>query len=322
MKTSRVTQAVLALLLLAFVTSLPVRAQTASTGTILGMVKDPSGAVVPGAGIELIDTATKVVRSTVTNEVGRYTFTAVRPGTYSVTAAASGFQKSVIPGVVVEISKSYTIDLQLKIGQANQEVVVTASAGAELQTMDATVGDTLGGELLKLLPSIDRNVTSLLLLQPSATPVEGEGTRSSRYGGQVAGAQSDQNVFLLDGGNITSGVSGNSDYWTNFNGTAEGAIPTPSESIREFRVGTTNQMASFSGAGGSQVMLVTKSGTDKYHGSLYDYLLNDNLNANTWQRNRLETGAAGNQRQPVRRQLRRPHSMAAKKPGDSFFPPL
>jgi hypothetical protein len=285
--TNRVARVGLTLLFLTFVTSLPVRSQTASTGTVLGMVKDPSGAIVPNAAVELIDAATQVVRTTVTNEVGRYTFTAVRPGTYSVTAAAPGFQKSVIPSLAVEISKSYTIDFQLKIGQATEQVVVTASAGAELQTLDATVGDTVGGQLLELLPSIDRNVTSLLLLQPSATPVEGEGTRSSRYGGQVAGAQSDQNVYVLDGGNITSGVSGNSDYWSNYNGTSEGAIPTPSESIREFRVGTTNQMASFSGAGGSQVMLVTKRGTDQYHGSMYDYLQNDNLNANSWQRNRL-----------------------------------
>jgi hypothetical protein len=194
-----------------------------------------------------------------------------------------------VPDLIVEVSKSYTVDFTLKIGQSSEKVVVTAGAGAELQTLDATVGDTLRGDMLMLLPSVDRNVASLLLLQPSAIPVEGEGTRSSRYGGQVAGAQSDQNVFVLDGGNITSGVSGNSDYWSNFNGTAEGAIPTPSESIQEFRVGTTNQMASFSGAGGSQVMLVTKSGTDRFHGSLYEYLQNDNLNANSWERNRLLT---------------------------------
>ena len=275
-------------LLLVLCVALPMQAQMASTGAVFGVVSDPSGAVVPGAAIELIDAATQAIRTTVTNEAGRYTFTAVKPGTYSITAAASGFQKSVVQVLVVEVSKSYTLDFSLKIGAASEQVIVTASAGAELQTLDATVGDTLGGDMLTLLPSIDRNVASLLLLQPSATPVEGDGTRSSRYGGQVAGAQSDQNVFVLDGGNITSGVSGNSDYWNNFNGTAEGAIPTPSESIQEFRVGTTNQMASFSGAGGSQVMLVTKRGTDSYHGSAYDYLQNDNLNANNWQRNRLK----------------------------------
>ncbi len=235
------------------------------------------------------------------------------------TAAASGFQKSVITSLAVEISKSFTIDFQLKIGLATEQVVVTASAGAALQTLDATVGDTLGGQMLELLPSIDRNVTSLLLLQPSATPVEGEGTRSSRYGGQVAGAQSDQNVYVLDGGNITSGVSGNSDYWNNFNGTSEGAIPTPSESIREFRVGTTNQMASFSGAGGSQVMLVTKSGTDKYHGSAYDYLQNDNLNANSWTAQPAEAAASGNQRQQVWRQLGGPLPGLHKRLETQFF---
>lgn len=276
------------LLLLALCAAVPAEAQTANTGTVLGVVRDPSGAVVPGADVELIDTATQAVRTTVSNETGRYTFTAVKPGTYNVAATASGFQKSVVQNVVVEVSKSYTIEFTLQVGAASEQVVVTASIGAALQTLDATVGDTLGGDMLTLLPSIDRNVAGLLLLQPSATPVEGEGTRSSRYGGQVAGAQSDQNVFVLDGGNITSGVSGNSDYWSNFNGTAEGAIPTPSESIQEFRVGTTNQMASFSGAGGSQVMLVTKRGTDNYHGSLYDYLQNDNLNANSWVRNRLK----------------------------------
>ena len=156
--------------------------QTANTGTVLGMVRDPSGAVIPGADVELVDSATQAVRTTVTNETGRYTFTGVRPGEYSVAAAAAGFQKTVYQSLTVEVSKSYTIDLQLRIGLSSEQVVVSTSAGAELQTLDATVGDTLGGDLLQLLPSIDRNVANLLLLQPSATPVEGEGTRSSRYG--------------------------------------------------------------------------------------------------------------------------------------------
>jgi hypothetical protein len=264
-------------------------AQTANTGTVLGVVKDPTGAVIPGAEVQLVDTAIQAVRSTVANEAGRYSFTAVRPGQYSVSAAASGFHKAIVPSLTVEVSRSYTIDFELQVGQTSDQVVVTATAGAELQTLDATVGDTLGGDLLELLPSVDRNVAKLLLLQPTATPVEGENTRSSRFGGQVAGAQSDQNVFILDGGNVTSGVSGNSDYWNAFNGSPEGAIPTPSESIQEFRVATTNHMASFSGAGGSQVMLVTKRGTDRFHGSLYEFLQNDKLNANGWERNRLST---------------------------------
>jgi hypothetical protein len=263
-----------------------VRSQTANTGTVLGVVTDPSGAVVPGADVELKDAATGTVRTTATNEAGRFTFVAVKPGTYSVTVSAPGFQKSVVGSQVVEVSKSYTLNFSLKIGASTELVVVTASAGAQLQTLDATLGDTLGGEMLLMLPSLERNVTNLLLLQPIAMPQQAEGA-SSRYGGQVAGAQSDQNTFVLDGGNVTSGVSGNSDYWTNYAGAPEGAIPTPVESIQEFRVATSNQVASFSGSGGSQVMLVTKRGGDKYHGSVYEYLQNRSLNANTWDRNRV-----------------------------------
>ncbi|MBZ5497810.1 MAG: carboxypeptidase-like regulatory domain-containing protein [Acidobacteriia bacterium] len=262
------------------------QAQTANTGTVLGVVADPSGAIVPGADVELKDLATGDVRTAVTNEIGRFTFVAVKPGTYSITVAAPGFQKSVVEKQVVEVSKSYNLNFTLKIGMSSETVVVTAAAGAELQTTDATVGDTLGGDMLLKLPSLDRNVASFLLLQPSAMPQQAE-TQSSRYGGQVAGAQSDQNTFVLDGGNVTSGVSGNSDYWTNYQGAPEGAIPTPVESIQEFRVATSNQVASFSSSGGSQVMLVTKRGGDKYHGSAYEYLQNKSLNANTWDRNRL-----------------------------------
>jgi len=278
--------AVLLIALICLMSPALVLAQTANTGTVMGVVTDPSGAIVPGADVELKDAATGTVRSTATNEVGRFTFVAVKPGTYSVTVSAPGFQKAVVGAQVVEISKSYNLNFSLKIGASTEVVTVTASAGAQLQTLDATLGDTLGGDLLRMLPTLDRNVTNLLLLQPIAMPQQAEGA-SSRYGGQVAGAQSDQNTFVLDGGNVTSGVSGNSDYWTNYAGAPEGAIPTPVESIQEFRVATSNQVASFSGSGGSQVMLVTKRGGDKYHGSLYEYLQNKSLNANTWDRNRV-----------------------------------
>jgi hypothetical protein len=281
----RIALSVLLVLFLAYGLT---NAQTANTGTVLGVATDPSGAVIPGADIQLIDSATGTGRGTLTNEAGRYTFVAVKPGAYSVSATAPGFQKSVVRTLLVEVSRSYTIDFSLKIGQSTEQVVVTSTAGAELQTMDSTVGDAVGGDLLMALPSLERNVTNLLLLQPTAMPQQAEGT-SSRYGGQVAGAQSDQNTFVLDGGNVTSGVSGNSDYWTNYNGAPEGAVPTPVESIQEFRVATSNQVASFSGSGGSQVMLVTKRGGDKYHGSAYEFLQNKSLNANTWDRNRLHT---------------------------------
>ncbi len=263
-----------------------VLAQTAGTGTVIGAVTDPSGASVPAAKIELQDVRSGVVRESVTNSAGRYAIVGVLPGMYSVKASHPGFQDMVVPQVVVEVGKSYTIDLELRIGAAQTVIEVTTTPGAELQTLDASVGNAVGGDTLLMLPTLQRNVTSLLLLQPTSMPQQASG-QNSTLGGQVAGAHSDQNSIVLDGSNITNGTSGNNDYLTNFTGGPEGAIPTPVESIQEFRVSTSNPSASFSGASGSETVLVTKRGANQFHGSGYWYLQNDDLNSNTWDRNRL-----------------------------------
>jgi len=258
-------------------------AQNANTGTVFGVITDPSGAVIPAATVMLHDVATGQERTATTNEVGRYNFASVNPGNYSIKATAAGF-RSTASNVTVEVGKSFTVNLALTVGQASQTVEVTGTGGADLQTLDATVGETLGGNTLLLLPSQQRSVSSLLLLQPASAPLQ-QGNQGSSVGGQVAGAQSDQNTILLDGSNITNGVSGNSDYYTNFRGGPEGPIPTPAESIQEFRVSTNNPNASFGGSAGSQVLLVTKRGTNTLHGSAYEYFQNSALNANSWDRN-------------------------------------
>jgi hypothetical protein len=258
-------------------------AQNINAATVLGVVTDPSGAVVPKAKVELLDIATGKTRSVATNDSGRYSFSAVNPGNYTVKASAQGF-RTTTSNFNVSVGKSYDMDLQLAVGNAQETVEVTGNVGTELQTMDATIGSTLGGDTLAMLPSQQRNVSSLMLLQPASVPQQ-QGNQTASVGGQVAGAQSDQNTIILDGANITNGVSGNSDYYTNFRGGPEGPIPTPVESIQEFKVSTNNPNASFAGASGSQVMLVTKRGSNQFHGSGYEYFQGDNLNANTWDRN-------------------------------------
>lgn len=261
-------------------------AQTAGTGTIIGTIADSSGGVVPGASVELQDVTTAIVRTTIANSAGRYAFIGVLPGTYSLKAGNPGFQETVVPQLVAEAGKSYTVNLELKVGQATQVVEVTSTPGAELQTLDSSIGSAVGGEALLMLPSLQRNATSLLLFQPTSMPQQAS-SQNSTLGGQVAGAHSDQNTIVLDGGNITNGTSGNNDYLTNFTGGPEGSIPTPIESIQEFRVSTSNPTASFSGSSGSETVLVTKRGSNDFHGSAYWYHQNDELNANTWDRNRL-----------------------------------
>ena len=261
-------------------------AQSANTGTLIGTATDASGAVVPGARVELRDVSTNATRTAITNAAGQYSFPGLPPGAYSVKATGTGFREFTVPQIAIEIGQSYTVNVQLEVGTAQQVVEVTATPGAELQTLDSSVGSAVGGDTLMMVPTLTRNVASLLLLQPTSVPQQAS-SQGSSYGGQVAGAHSDQNSIVLDGGNVTNGTSANSDYFVNFNGGPQAAIPTPIESIQEFRVSTSNHTASFSGASGSETILVTKRGSNQFHGSGYWYLQNSDLNANTWASNRL-----------------------------------
>lgn len=273
-------------LLLVFLSAYPSAAQTMTTGQVVGQITDPSGAAIAAAKVDLRDLATSALRSTTTNNQGQYVFPQVTPGTYSVTVTAPGFVQTVAPSVTVEVEKTSMINLNLKLGSTSEVVEVQSTTGAELQTLDSAVGNTIGGEQLLELPTLERNTTSLLLLQPLAMPQQFT-SQTSRYGGQVAGAKSDQNKFLVDGAEITNPISGNTDYYKNFRGGPEGAIPTPVESIQEFKVETNNPNGSLSLGGGAQVVMVTKRGKDPIHGSAYEYYRGSALNANRWDANRL-----------------------------------
>src|SRR5215468_9336391 len=145
---------------------------------------------------------------------------------------------------------------------------------------------------LENIPSLARDATALLLLQPLANPgfnspgspnLTGEGDNT---GGQVAGARSDQNTFLLDGGDASDSTAGGGQYsGTNFGATPRAVVPTPVESLEEFRVVTTNATAGFSRSAGGEVQMVTRRGGNTFHGAAYEYLQNNDLNANTWTRN-------------------------------------
>jgi hypothetical protein len=159
---------------------------------------------------------------------------------------------------------------------------VEAAAGAELQTANSTVGSTLSGDSLLLLPNLGRDASSLVTLQVGVTP-----------GGQVGGTQNDQSSFHLDGGNNSDDMAGTySTYTTGNGGGISGVAPTPVESIEEFQVGISNQSADFNGAAGGQVQMVTKRGTSQFHGALYDYYFGTNVGAaNSWKNN--HTPSAG-----------------------------
>ena len=259
----------------------PVMAQSAATGAVAGLVKDQQGAPVPGAEVQLTDLSTNAPRITATNDAGRYSFNSIPPATYDLTVTKPSFALAKVKDQTVEVGQALTLDVELAVGATTTTVEVTASAGAELQTNSATVGSTLSGDSLLLLPNLGRDATSLATLQVGVTP-----------GGQVAGTQSDQGAFHLDGGNNSDDMAGNySTYTTSNGGGPSGVAPTPVESMEEFKVGITNQTADFNGAGGSQVQMVTKRGTNEFHGALYDYFFATNVGAaNSWKNDHTPSG--------------------------------
>jgi hypothetical protein len=258
----------------------PAAAQTANTGMVLGTVTDPGGAVVPGASAVLTNAATNEARTATTNDVGQYVFPSVSPGVYSLKISKQGFATTSIASIKIDVTKSYTYDLKLEIRSGSEVVEVTAEARAELQTTDAVVGNVIGGTALMHLPTLQRDSRELLTLQPGSTPYESSnGGGFGDSGGTVAGARSDQNAFNLDGIDITDNVIAGG-------GNQVPIIPISVEGVDEFRVGITNNNASFGRASGGQINLVSKGGGNVYHGSGYWFHQNSALNANTWDNNR------------------------------------
>src|SRR5580700_1237842 len=265
--------------------------QSASTGTVAGTVTDPSGAAVAAETVTLTAKATNSPRSGSTNENGRYTFVDIPAGTYDVSVSKPGFRISRLSGQTVNVGTALTLNVTLEIGSVAESVEVTAS-NAELQTLNATVGNTISGTALESLPSVSRDASTFFTLQPGVSP-----------DGSVAGAAMDQNSFQLDGGQNTNDMDGSMNIYTpsfagdvtggliskevtgNPGGGPTGVMPTPIDSIEEFKVSTTNQTADFNSSAGSQVSMVTKRGTNAWHGTVYEYYLDNNWSANTFDNN-------------------------------------
>src|SRR5215467_10976007 len=261
----------------------PVRAQSTSSGTVSGMVTDQQGAVVPGADVTLTDTATSASRKTTTNDSGRYTFVNVAPGIYDISVSRTGFQRAVVTAQKVTVGVVSTADIAMQVGSVSETVTVTATSGTELQTTTAAVGTVITGKDLDIITNLGRDANSLFVLQPAVAPT-----------GEVAGAVRDQNTYQLDGGNNSDDMAGTNSTYTQAagfigsaatGGTPSGVMPTPAESIEEFRVSTNNMAADFNGSAGGQISMVTKRGTNQWHGAAYEHYFGSNFGANTWQNN-------------------------------------
>jgi len=281
-----------ALICLLVVSVAPAWGQATNTGIIIGSVFDNTNAFVPGAAVSITQTTTGNVRSTVTDKSGRFVFADVDPGSYAVKVTKQGFSSTVIADQVVAIGTTLTENVKLEVGSISTTVTVTEAPGAELQTMNATVGTTLSGAIILNLPNVSRDASTLAILQPG-----------QNINGNVGGVATDQNTFQLDGGFATDDMSGDNNTYiasfgsdtaggvgamhsAGFNQTPSAVVPIPVSSVEEFKVSTANQTADFNGGAGSQMQLVTKRGTNALHGSAYDYYSDTAFaGANTWDNN-------------------------------------
>jgi len=262
----------------------PVWAQSSTAGTVAGQVTDETNAAVPGTRVKITEPSTNDSQETMTNDAGRYVFSQVPPGTYNISFTKAGFSTYDVNAQGVEVGVVLTLNAKLKVGSTSTTVEVTAATGAELQTMNATVGNTLTSQSLLLLPNLGRDVTAMAVLQPATTP-----------GGYTAGSYQDANTYMLDGMNVTDDMAGNTiGYQTNYSGIGgsqgggipSGVIPSPIESIEEFKVSVANGTSDFNNSSGAQVQMVTKRGTNQFHGSGYGFYFDNAIgNANSWTNN-------------------------------------
>ena len=296
-KWTRLVEFILVAMLIALSPS-KMLAQLAGSGSVGGTVADPSGAAVAGATVALTDTSTNAVRTATTNESGRYFVANVLPGTYDVTITKTGFRQAKLTKQVVSVGTDLTLNVTLELGAITQTVEVTAS-NTDLQTMNATIGNTVNGSTLESLPGLGRDVSSFVTLQPGVSP-----------DGSVGGTVVDQANFMLDGGNNSNDMDGSGGVYNPSFGDdptgglfsnpnnpisginaginsnqPSGVMPTPIDSVEEFKVATSNQTADFNNSSGMQVSIVTKRGTSAWHGTAYEYYLDNNFSGNTWQNN-------------------------------------
>lgn len=264
-----VAMAVLALL------AVPLRAQLYS-GTITGVVSDPTGAVIPGAKVTLTDITKGYAFSATSDAVGRYILRNIPPSTYTLAVSAAGFKSYTRTGIVLDVNQNATANVGMELGTTTQTVQVSGAAPL-LATQDATTGQEVNRTYINDLPLVGRGVFDLAFLAPGVSPAAGRAFGDS---GGVA------NNFVSNGGrNATSDILLDGVSTTDYEQNGGIIVPlyTPSvDAVQEFKVQQNNFSAEIGFSGNTVLNVVMRSGTNQIHGSAYEFLRNQALDANNW----------------------------------------
>lgn len=269
------------LMILFFSSSATIQAQ-ATSGTAVGTITDATNAAVVGAQVTLTNNGTGDMRTANTNSTGGYQFVNVSPGNYKLEVQAPGFKRFTQTSVTVQVGSSTRVDVALQVGAVDQSVEVTTQA-ALLETQQATVGQVVEGRSVTEMPLNGRNVLNLVALAPGVVPLQNvqssdaaTGMRGTFAGGNymISGGIPNAGVQFVDGGTINTGYIN-----------ALAFVPSQ-DAIQEFKVEANNISPEYGGTENGVVAMVTKSGTNQFHGSAFEYLRNTVLNANTFFGNR------------------------------------
>ncbi|MGB7022708.1 MAG: carboxypeptidase-like regulatory domain-containing protein, partial [Candidatus Acidiferrales bacterium] len=242
-----------------------------ATTSLRGAVTDPSNAAIPNATVTLTNTDTNLQRKTTTDQEGSYVFSQVLPGHYTLVVEGAGFSKFEQKGFELLVNLPATINVKMKVGAATTTVEVTAQAPL-LNTTDASEGNALSGNQISQMPLYGRNVAALLSLEPGVvytsnrTDLGANDTRS----GSVNGAHSDQNNVTLDGVDVND-QSGGAALGNPSGAAFATVVPVTVASVEEFRVSTSNYGADQGRSEGAETALVTKGGTNAFHGGAYEF---------------------------------------------------
>src|SRR6266850_7277050 len=267
----RVSLWLVASLVVCLCSAAPIRAQV-DAGTILGTVSDASGGTVHGATVTLTNEGTNAALSTTTGSDGTYKFTPVKIGTYKLTATIQGFSTVTQRNVTVSVGQDVVVDFTLKPGSVSETVEVASSLPV-LETQDASVGQVIDSRNVDSLPLNGRNFTILAQLAAGVNTPQAD-TRGNAASGAFAanGLRPAQNNYLLDG------IDNNSDTVDFLNGTNFVVLP-PVDAIQEFKVQTTGFSAEYGRSGAAVLNATMKSGTNQFHGDVWEFFRNDKLDA-------------------------------------------
>lgn len=249
--------------------SLSHRASAQAVGAIIGTVTDPSGAVVAGAKVTAINTATQVAQSTVTTGVGTFTIPNLGVASYDVTVDAPGFAPDRVAGVTLDVSQTRSLDFKLVLSGLNQMALVS-EAPPLINTTDGSLAGLVAQDQVENLPLNGRSIQNLVTLQPGMAPDSGSiGWESPQWVSD--GNRGETEVATLDGSDATDSEMGTVQFW-NFN----------LDAIAEFKVQQANYSAEFGQGGGTITQIVSKSGTNKFHGSAFEFIRNSALDATNY----------------------------------------